>query len=507
MQNRKKSLYNVIFGIGSQVLSIALGIVIPRLFLLNFGSEMNGFLSSLSQIMVYFALLEAGVGAASLQALYGPVGKGDRKGISAILAAAGRYYRKTALFYLIAVIGLAVIYPLAIPMDIPLPTAVLIILFNGIPGVISYYFQGKYLILLNAEGKNYILTILTTVSTTLTSLIKIVLLLLKCDILLIQFSYLLIHLLRIVYMAFYIRRSYGWIDLSVEPDYQAISQKNAALVGHVCDMIFRNTDTIVLAVFCDLKVVSVYAMYTMLFSMVRTALDYVAQGFSFILGQTYHRDFPRFVRLYDLYETYRTALIFALYTIAYIFILPFMKLYTAGITDINYVDGHISFLFVAFYMLTGARACASDLINYAQHFRQTQSRCIIEAAVNLLVSLVAVQFLGIYGVLLGTIVALLYRMNDMLIYANKRLLHRSPWNSYKRVLIDFALFILISTLGKIMPWHLEGYVPIIAWACISGLIICAVFFAAASLTNPNEFKLLRELAGPTASSFLKRTKK
>ena len=76
--NKRKSFLNITIGIGSQILAIALGIVIPRLFLKSFGSEMNGFLNSITQIFAYFSLLEAGVGAATLQALYGPLASKER---------------------------------------------------------------------------------------------------------------------------------------------------------------------------------------------------------------------------------------------------------------------------------------------------------------------------------------------------------------------------------------------------------------------------------------------
>lgn len=488
--NGKRSLYNILVGVGSQVLSIALGVIIPRLFLLSFGSEMNGFLSSITQIIAYFTLLEAGVGAATLQALYKPVSSDDKKSISAIVAATDRYYRKTGFAYLLCVVVLSVGYPLLVHSDIPLYTMVLIILFNGIPGVVGYYFQGKYIILLQAEGKTYINTALTSISSTLISVLKVIMLLLGCDILLIQFTYLVINLIKILAINIYIKRHYKWLDKDIKPDFDAIGQKNAAFVNQICDLVFRNTDTIILTIFCDLKIVSVYAMYTLLFSMVRTALDYIAQGFNFIMGQTFNQDIEKYTRLHDLYETYRMALVFTLYSVALIFILPFMALYTSGINDVNYLDHGVAVLFTVFYLMTGARACASDLINYAQHFRKTQSRCIAEAAINLVVSIVAVNFVGIYGVLIGTIVALTYRMNDMLIYANRRILGRSPWRSYKRLLVNAVLFLVVICVANQLPWQLDSYVKIIGWGCVAGAVIGAVYFVAASLTNPDSFFML-----------------
>lgn len=494
--NKKRSIYNIAIGIASQIVSIALGVIIPRLFLTSFGSEMNGFLNSVTQIFTYFTLLEGGVGAATLQALYGPVGIDNKNDISSIMAATDRYYRKTGKIYLIAVIALSIIYPLVVESEIPTVTMVLIILFNGIPGVISYHFQGKYTILMQAEGKNYINIALTSIFSTLTSFAKIVMLVLGFNIIAIQFAYLIITLIKVLFMGIYIKRNYKWVDLKMPPNNDAINQKNAAFVTQICDLIFRNTDILILTLFCDLKVVSVYSMYTLLFSMIRTALDYVAQGLTFIMGQTYNRDIKYFTVLHDLYETYRMALIFALYNIAFVFILPFMKLYTAGVTDINYVDFNVALLFTIFYLLTGSRACASDLINYAQHFRKTQSRCIIEAVINLTVSIVAVNICGIYGVLIGTIVALIYRANDMFIYANKRILKRSPWVSYRRVISNTALFVIITLVTSNLHWKLDSYFSIIGWACIVGIIILALYFVLASLVNRDSFRVLKSYINP-----------
>lgn len=151
--NKRRSLFNIAVGIGSQCVSIVLGIIIPRLFLTSFGSEMNGFLNSIGQVFAYFALLEAGVGAATLQALYGPLANDNKKEISEIMSATDYYYKKTGRLYLIAVLLVAIGYPVVVSSNIPAWTMITIILFNGIPGIISYYFQGKFIILLQAEGK------------------------------------------------------------------------------------------------------------------------------------------------------------------------------------------------------------------------------------------------------------------------------------------------------------------------------------------------------------------
>ena len=57
--------YNLLSGLIYQVVLIAISFLLPRLYLENFGSEVNGVLSTIKQIFVYMSLLEAGIGLAT----------------------------------------------------------------------------------------------------------------------------------------------------------------------------------------------------------------------------------------------------------------------------------------------------------------------------------------------------------------------------------------------------------------------------------------------------------
>ena len=67
----KRKLYmNLIVSVFSNVVLLILSLIIPRLFLLQYGSDTNGLLTTLSQIFAYIALLEAGISQATLVQLY-----------------------------------------------------------------------------------------------------------------------------------------------------------------------------------------------------------------------------------------------------------------------------------------------------------------------------------------------------------------------------------------------------------------------------------------------------
>ena len=91
--------YNLLSGFTYQIILIVIGFLLPRLYLENFGSEVNGVLSTIKQIFVYMSLLEAGIGLATIQALYKPVAENSHGKVSAILSATNIFYIKTGIVY------------------------------------------------------------------------------------------------------------------------------------------------------------------------------------------------------------------------------------------------------------------------------------------------------------------------------------------------------------------------------------------------------------------------
>lgn len=493
----RKGFNNIITSILSQVITLALGVVIPRLVLVNLGSESNGLLSSVGEVLVYVALLEAGVGAASTQALYGPIGRKDHDAINGILAATDRFYRRTGRMYLAIVLLLTFLFPLTIQTTLTRSTVMWVMLLSGLPGAIRYFFQGKYTILLSTEGKGYILTALTTVVNICTSVAKIGLLLAGCDVVALQMMYLFFNLAQMAFILWYIRRNYPWINLKVEPNTAAISQSKNALVHQISGLVFNNTDILLLTYFCGLSAVSVYGVYNMLLG-VLSGIIVAFSGFSFVLGQAFNTDLNRYVKLMDVYELYNMTLTFCLYCIANIFILPFLKLYTEGAVDTSYVDIYLPYLFIGVKLLCNGRLSSLTTIQYAGHFKQTQRAALLDAAINIVVSLAAVLKFGIYGVLMGTIAALLYRTNDMILYANRKILGRNPWITYRRWLLNLALFIVVTVAGK---WFfsfiaLDSYFRIIGWAVVTCIAVIPFFFGVVSLCEREVFHFAWELLKP-----------
>lgn len=480
MNNKQKSIRNLLYAALSQALSIAFALILPRLFVVGYGSEVNGLLNSLANFLVCLNLFETGIGAASLQALYGPVGRENWDEINGVLAATNDYYRKTGRWYLICLITLSVGYPLIVESELPPLTIMGAVFFSGIGNVLNFYVQGKYTLLLRAEGKNFVLTNLAAVINVLVSLSKVLLIFLGADIVVILAVAFAIQSLQAIYMLLYIRRGYDKLNLRAEPAYEAVSQKNFALVHRIGELVFNNTDVMILTVVCGLKVVSVYAMFKMVTSNLDQILNILVGSVSFLFGQTYQSDREHYKKMIDLADSVYGAISYAVYAVALYLFLPFMAIYTAGVTDVNYVDGKLAVLFVAAALLSHTRVPMCQTVEIAGHFKQTMGRSMLETAINLSVSIVAVFVWGIYGVLIGTVVALLYRTNDFIIYANTKCLGRKPWRTYAIYLVNLLTLLLTTVVFKgLFGWiEIDSFLKLLAVAVPLTLLSVAMFTAA-----------------------------
>lgn len=86
----------------------------------------------------------------------------------------------------------------------------------------------------------------------------------------------------------------------------------------------------------------------------------------------------------------------------------------------------------------------------------------------------------------------------MIIYANKKILNRSPWKTYRRWLVNLGMFIAFTLISKAVFAHvsLDTYPRIILWAAISCVVVIPAFFVAASLCDIGTYRYAKALLTP-----------
>lgn len=481
--NRSRAFKNIIFSILSQVAAIVAGLFFSRLVLSWYGSTTFGLLDSVNQVFAYFILLEAGIGLASLQALYLPVSRDDRTSISSIIAATRRYYNRMGVVYLAAVFVFAVVYSLWIGKiylheGVEPITMAGVIIFTGLGNVVNFVYQGKYKILMQAEGKNFVVTNAQTMLTILGCLLKVIGIYSGFSIVWVMGLGFVACLVQTGFYYWYIKRNYRWLDAAAEP--ASITQNRSVFLHQASQLIFQNTDVIILTILCGLRVVSVYAVYKIVVNAVGTFTYQFSESLLFLFGQGYAQDTEQYKKDIDRFDQAYTMISFCMFSIACVLYLPFVELYTNNVTDIVYVDVRLPLLFIGIELLSSMRRAMQNTITVSGHFKQTVPRSIAEAVINLGVTLALVPRFGIFGALAGTIAALLYRSNDIIIYGNRRILDRSALPSYLLYGVNILAFVPVAILSRLGSLHFANYWEFMLWGVIA-TVCCTAWYLAINM--------------------------
>ena len=100
----KKTIWNIISALTMQVVIFVTSFIVKKIIIKEYGSNLNGLISSITQFLSYIALLESGVGPVIKASLYKPISKHDVKEINNILYASEKFFRKIAIIFLIYII-------------------------------------------------------------------------------------------------------------------------------------------------------------------------------------------------------------------------------------------------------------------------------------------------------------------------------------------------------------------------------------------------------------------
>lgn len=488
MNRTKNSFLNIAVALISEIIILALGLVVPRIVLTHYGSDTNGLTSTISQIFTYMALLNAGIGASARNALYKPIQDDNKEEISYIMSTARRYYRRISYMYFAAVFLMSIFLPFVLKTEIDYFTVAFYVFFEGLTNVVLFYFINIWTCFLTADGKTYITSTVALISKIFSYGIKIVLSLMILNIAFIQVGYFAISLVQLVIYYIYMKHKYPWIDYGKAPKEAKLPDKNAYIVTEVAWTIFSSTDMIILSLFVSTAMSSVYSIYSMVFVALNGFLNSIYSSILFNLGQTFVSNKEQYKRLHNIFNSVFIGGMTCMMCVAYILIIPFVKLYTAGITDVEYIYKWLPLLFCLIQLLSWSRYVAGNLTGIAGYAKQTSYVSLIEALINLVLSIVFVNIWGITGVLLATVLALPLKV----VYCNwlteEKILCRSPFKTILLLISNYAIFVLTIIMSNLINLQISSYFMFSIYGIIFSFVYFILLFLINGFVNNDVFK-------------------
>lgn len=439
----KKLAWNTISGLLLQVTTVLCGFVLPRAILNRFGSDVNGLLNSIAQFLQMIAFLELGVGSVVQSALYRPLAEGDSAKISEVLSSGSNFFRKLGSILVVYVAALVVVFPLFVDDKFGFAYDAALILSMSISHFAQYYFGIVDKLLLKADQKAYIINIIDTVTLIFNTIFCYLLLYWGFSVQIIKLTTSVIFLLRPVLVRIYIRRHYQ-IDRKCKYVKDPIVQKWNGVAQHVAAIVLDSTDIVVLSVFADMYAVSVYSVYLIVVSGIKSLFLSCLGGVRALFGELWaKKEWKELNRYFGFTEWLIHAVSLFLWCCTYKLIVPFVLIYTEHMTDVNYDEPLFAALICLAYALYCLRLPFNSMILASGHYKNTQKIYIAGAVINVILSILAVSRLGLIGVTLGTIAAMLYQLVHMGYYVIRNLKVHSFLRTVKQYIVDGITIILV----------------------------------------------------------------
>lgn len=439
----KKAFLNIITNLLLELVVIIYGFIVPKLIMKSFGSNVNGLISSITQFLGYITLLESGFGPVVKATLYKPIAQKNKKEIANILKASERFFRKISYIFIIYIVLLSLAYPLLINKDFDYIYTLSLIVIISLGTFAEFYFGMTYRLYLQAEQSKYIISILQIITYIINIVLIVLLVRLKMSIHIIKLLTGLIFIIRPIWQNWYVKKKYS-INLNDADDNYKIKNKWDGLAQHIAAVIHSNTDITLLTLFCDLLEVSVYSVYYLVVSGVRKLINSFTGGIDALFGNMLaNKEKNNLNNKFNMYEVIYLSITTILFTSTIILIVPFVMVYTKGITDVNYVRYTFGYLIVISEYIWAIRLPYSSITLAAGHFKETRTGAWIEAISNIMISCILIIKYGIIGVAIGTIVAMAIRTVEFIYHSNKYILNRSMWISIKKILLVFFESLII----------------------------------------------------------------
>ena len=474
---KKKVIANIIFSLFFQIVTIICGFIVPKQIISTFGSDINGLIISITQFLAYITLLDAGFGPIIKSLLYKPIAKKNKKEVEQILKSSEKIFRRIAHIFIIYILVLCIVFPIILNEKFDTIFTVSLIIIISLSTFFEYFFGMTYKLYLQAKQSSYIISIIQTTTLLISTITIVILVNINASIHIVKLFSGVIFLLRPLFLSTYVKRKYK-IDLkNIESNYD-IKQKWDALAQHIAYIIHTNTDVMILTLFCSLSEVSVYSIYYLILTGIESIIcnifinsidgafgDMIAKGEKNKLKDSF-----------NIYEGLYLTLCTIIFVCTFILIIPFVKVYTIGITDANYIRTIFASIFVIAEFIYIIRQLYYSLVKVSGHFKQTKKGAIIEAFTNILISLTLVFKFGMVGVAIGTLIAMLIRTIEIIIYTSKNILNRSILYMIKRILLIITEFIIILFINNYINIKIDSFTSWILKAVIITIISSLIVF-------------------------------
>lgn len=279
-------------------------------------------------------------------------------------------------------------------------------------------------------------------------------------------------LVRSLILRIYIKRNYPNVNYAAPPTKDLLVTNNRwdALLLQISINTSVSLPTIIISQVLGFKEANVYAVYSLVASALISIVSALSSGVAPKMGQNLSRggDITEFYRTYDFVVSLVIAVFFS--TMA-VMLIPFVKLYTSVVDDVNYIYPLYAVLISVWAALYSYRIPLTAVINAAGIYRENRVNNIVNLAIQVVAGIAGALLFGIVGVLVVMIVASIQRNIGFGLVNSQKLLHDGVKST---VLYQGAIVLLVSLSG----WLIGDWINSIDFGILLWIAVAVVVFLA-----------------------------
>lgn len=470
----KNTTRNIVVGYAGNIVTMLLHFVSRTIFIYTIGVSYLGINGLFTSVLGILSLTELGIGTAINFSLYKPVAENNIPKIQALM----KLYKKA--YYIIALIvtlvGLALIpaipYLINDAKNIPnIFIYYIIFLFN----IVSSYFVSYKYGLVNAEQKGYIISMFTSGFAIAVTLTQCIVLLAFENYLVYLVSQAIVQLIEKIVIALYLRKRYPYLnEKNVEKlpqeETDKIKKNVFALIIHkLGETSIYQTDNIIISAFISVTLVGIISNYNLIITSVTTFVNIIFNSVTSSAGNLIATESKlRQKEIFDIYNFLGFWLFGFCCVCYYVLFTPFVSLWVG---EELLVDEFSLILIIVSQYLTGQRLTINNMKSAAGIYNQDKYVSLIQGVINLVVSIVLVQFMGLPGIYIGTVVSGLYANIYRPIVVYREMFNEGP----KPYFIRFAIYLVVTVgVACLAKFALTPIVSNLNWFTFILLAFCCV---------------------------------
>ena len=478
----KLAIRNSVVNLINQMICIVLAMVVRRVLINYLGVEILGVNSTIVEVINMLALTELGIQYSISYRLYAPIAEDNKDKIGEIFTLFKKAYRIVGTVILLGGIVCIPFIHLIVNTTIDMKIVYLVYIIQLSATAASYYVN-YYRTILSAYQNQYFCTSVDIV-------FNIVIYALKFAVIIYTRSYILYLLLQFVQLfgsnyiiSSYCKKKYPFLlkkyEVSNEEKTNLFSDLKDIILGNISGYVYRSTDSMVISAFCGTLLVGFISNYKTITQAIRQLINIVNSSLNPTWGNflSEEKDTDKIKDMFYMF-------IFLQFAICSVMLIPILGLaddFVIMWLGEDYVISPVLLgLIVAdIYMNTVHEPNCMIMRGYGM-FREDKWISAVAAGVNLVSSIILVQFMGVEGVLLGTIFALGIYWIGRSYVVNRRCFEGkiSTYINYWLLNIIYTVaFVAITCCVKFVIRHVVIENPIIQFICrgfVAELVIAVI---------------------------------